>query len=272
MPLAPSTTHRRSSGRIRRLIACALAPLALLAADAGAAPAGADHVYGLAGTFACRTLRGGVTHVTGTRDGSAVSTHTDVTPGADPSYGIDERFTFDDATQRWKIDAASPTVQGLEFTAAAAPWTGDTWSVEGNGARDRKILMLTKLLPDGGFRRIFALRANGGWEPYSASLCTPGSAPPAADACIVPNYPAQVLTLIAPDLRTVPPGQPHGEVDVMVSLDAQSHVTATRVQSSPSAYLSSAVIAAARRSVYLTEIRDCKPVPVDYLYRYVFGR
>jgi hypothetical protein len=259
---------------MHRLLACALAPFALLAAvePAGSpAPAGADHVYALAGTFACRTLQGAVTHVTGTRAGDVITAHEDVVPQAGAPSGGADRYALDPGTRRWKVTAGGGSPR-IEMNADADAWTDDTWTVEGGGTGGKRVLTITKLLPDGGYRRIFAVRANNAWETFSAARCVPGTEPPAADACIVPNYPAHVLAeSVGADLRTVPPGQPSGVVEVVVSLDAQSHVTGTRVQSSPSVYLSSAVMAAARRTTYRTEIRDCKPVPSEYLFRVTLG-
>ena len=61
-----------------------------------------------------------------------------------------------------------------------------------------------------------------------------------------------------------------GVVQVVVSLSADSRVTGTRVQSSPSAILNSAALFAARASTFQTEIRDCKPIASDLIFSYEF--
>ncbi|MBV8749722.1 MAG: TonB family protein [Candidatus Eremiobacteraeota bacterium] len=57
-----------------------------------------------------------------------------------------------------------------------------------------------------------------------------------------------------------------GTVDVVVSLDAQSRIVATRIQHSPSAVLNAAALAAARGSQFRTEIQNCEPIAADYLF------
>ena len=57
-----------------------------------------------------------------------------------------------------------------------------------------------------------------------------------------------------------------GTVNVIVSLDVQSRVVATRVQNSPSAVLNPAALAAARGSQFRTEVKNCEPVAADYVF------
>ena len=57
-----------------------------------------------------------------------------------------------------------------------------------------------------------------------------------------------------------------GTVQVIVSLDAASHIVGTRIQSSPSVVLNQAALTAARQSKFQTEIRDCKPIAADYIF------
>ena len=63
-----------------------------------------------------------------------------------------------------------------------------------------------------------------------------------------------------------------GLVQVVVSLDADSHVTAARIQRSPSAILNHVSIEAARSSIYQTAIRNCVPVAADYIFSVEFAR
>ena len=57
-----------------------------------------------------------------------------------------------------------------------------------------------------------------------------------------------------------------GTVHVVVSLDADSRVVGTRIQSSPSAVLNAAALAAARQSTFQAEVRGCRPIAGDYIY------
>jgi TonB family protein len=57
-----------------------------------------------------------------------------------------------------------------------------------------------------------------------------------------------------------------GTVQVSVSLNVDSQVVGACVQTSPSALLDNAALAAARQSTFQTEIRDCKPIAADYIY------
>jgi TonB family protein len=86
-------------------------------------------------------------------------------------------------------------------------------------------------------------------------------------SCARPDVPATTLRALEPD--TPPLAQQQGitgTVSVVVSLDARSRVIATRVQSSPSAVLDAAALAAARGSQFKTEVKNCEPVAADYLF------
>jgi uncharacterized protein YggE len=58
----------------------------------------------------------------------------------------------------------------------------------------------------------------------------------------------------------------NADVLVVITLDAASRLTNARIQRSPSALLNPAALAAARAATFRTEIRDCRPLPADYLY------
>ena len=62
-----------------------------------------------------------------------------------------------------------------------------------------------------------------------------------------------------------------GTVQVIVSLNENSRVIGTRVQSSPSGILNNAALSAARQSTFQTEIRDCKPIAADYIFSVEFN-
>jgi TonB family protein len=79
--------------------------------------------------------------------------------------------------------------------------------------------------------------------------------------------PATTLRAVEPDMPTIAQQQGiQGTVQVIVSLDATSHVTATKIQSSPSNVLNAPALSAARQSQFQTEIRDCKPIAADYIF------
>ena len=103
----------------------------------------------------------------------------------------------------------------------------------------------------------------------------PGSAQTTAPAatCPLPNRTARILHLAAPDVPEMAEQQGiTGIVQVVVSLDSASRVVAARVQTSPSVVLNNAALAAARASIFQTEIRDCIPRSADYLISIDFTR
>lgn len=90
--------------------------------------------------------------------------------------------------------------------------------------------------------------------------------------CARPNVPAETTHAAQPDMPALAQQQGiSGDVAVIVSLDAQSRVVAARVQSSPSTLLNAAALAAARGSVFRTEVRDCTPVAADYVFTVEFA-
>lgn len=99
---------------------------------------------------------------------------------------------------------------------------------------------------------------------------TPAATPrptPTPLSCARPNVAATTLRPAAPDTPALAQQQGiAGTVQVVVSLDAQSRVVGTRIQSSPSAVLNQAALAAARGSQFRTEIRNCDPVAADYIF------
>ncbi len=86
-------------------------------------------------------------------------------------------------------------------------------------------------------------------------------------SCARPNVAATTLRALEPDTPTLAQQQGiSGIVQVVVSLDAQSRVAGTRIQSSPSAVLNLAALAAARGSQFRTEVKNCEPVAADYVF------
>jgi TonB family protein len=122
--------------------------------------------------------------------------------------------------------------------------------------------------------------------PQGQGTAAPSTAPPATPApaqptpkptptpasCARPNVAATTLRAIEPDTPAMAQQQGiSGVVQVIVSLNADSKVTGTRVQSSPSAILNNAALSAARNSTFQTEIRDCKPIAADYIFSVDFS-
>jgi len=108
-------------------------------------------------------------------------------------------------------------------------------------------------------------------------LATP--APPAATPVVTPKPTPTPLscarpTVAATTVRALEPDTPalaqqqgiSGVVQVVVSLDAQSHVVGTRIQSSPSVVLNQAALAAARGSQFRTEVKNCEPIAADFVF------
>jgi len=103
-----------------------------------------------------------------------------------------------------------------------------------------------------------------------AKPASPEPAPrptPTPLSCARPDVPATTIRAAEPE--TPPLAQQQGisgTVAVIVSLDAQSRVIATRIQSSSSAVLNAAALDAARGSHFKTEIRNCDPIAADYIF------
>lgn len=107
-----------------------------------------------------------------------------------------------------------------------------------------------------------------------AAFCNAGSAQqiaprptPTPAICARPNVAAAIIKPVEPDTPAIAAQQGiYGTVQVVVSLNADSQVTATRIQTSPSAVLNQAALAAARKTTFQTEIRDCRPLAADYIF------
>ncbi|HYW54400.1 MAG TPA: energy transducer TonB [Candidatus Elarobacter sp.] len=129
--------------------------------------------------------------------------------------------------------------------------------------------MTIETLPGGDFRRTFAYdrgRSGADWFAYSVERCTPGTVPPAADACIAARYPPTTLE-VAPDMGWgLGPNAPNGTVRVLVSLDEASRVTRVRVVSSTAPELNIAAMERTKRSRFRTAIVNCKPIAADYIF------
>jgi hypothetical protein len=253
-----------------RLIACALAPVMLLAAAPSPAPSSADpapdRVYALAGTWSCRSAEGALVRSTAVRDGASLKVHDDVDLDGKRS-SFDDRYTFDPVQRRWHVVSGRAGVK-----ADAAPWLQDRWTIEGVDVNTVARRMSFEFLPNGDFRRTMFYE-NGArvFAVESVERCTPGAKPPPADACIAERYPATTLEAAPVDARFVPRNLPPGVVQVVVSLNERSEIVSTRVQSSPNAAFNGPALAAVRASKFRTEIRNCKPIAADYIFSVSFA-
>ncbi|MEA2785879.1 MAG: Gram-negative bacterial TonB protein C-terminal [Candidatus Eremiobacteraeota bacterium] len=96
---------------------------------------------------------------------------------------------------------------------------------------------------------------------------------PTTPACAQPNVPARTIRAVEPDTPALAAQQGiHGVVQVVVSIDADSHVVGARIMSSPSAVLNQAAITAARQSTFQAQIRGCQPIAADYIFSVDFAR
>jgi TonB family protein len=112
-------------------------------------------------------------------------------------------------------------------------------------------------------------------EPGPAVTVAPATPTPLPTpsplACGRPDVAPATLRAAEPEMPALAQQQGiSGTVEVIVSLDAASRVVATRVRSSPSGVLNAAAVAAARASLFRTEVRDCAPIPADYVFRVDF--
>ncbi|MDQ6943481.1 MAG: energy transducer TonB [Candidatus Eremiobacteraeota bacterium] len=102
--------------------------------------------------------------------------------------------------------------------------------------------------------------------PAATPVPTPKPTPTPL-SCARPNVAATTLRALEPETPALAQQQGiSGIVQVVVSLDAQSRVVGTRIQSSPSAVLNLAALGAARGSQFRTEVKNCEPVAADYVF------
>ena len=257
---------------LRRILACALAPLALSAAGPSPAPAvsaspASDRVYALAGTWSCRSAAGALVRSTGVRDGDTVKVHHDVVDQDGRRSSFDDRYTFDPVSRTWHV------VSGLgNFKADASPWLDDRWTVEGVDVNAVGRRMTLAHLSNGDFRRT-SFYENGAkvFVLDTVERCAPGMTPPPSDACIADGYPATTLEAGPVNARLVPRTLSSAVVQVVVSLNERSEIVGTRIQSSPDPAYDGPALASVRASKFRTEIRNCKPIAADYIFTVTFG-
>jgi hypothetical protein len=118
-------------------------------------------------------------------------------------------------------------------------------------------------------RTLRIVRWFGGSEQgvNDVDLCWRGGVTPDESTCVVPNLPAKVVHAYEPEtpwsaaFRAV-----NGIAYVVVSLDAASNVTGTRISRTPSETVNEPSLKAARLTTYRTQHRDCHPVPGEYMF------
>jgi uncharacterized protein YggE len=119
-----------------------------------------------------------------------------------------------------------------------------------------------------GDRRYLAISAAIG---VCAVLALAGNA--SAQQCAHPNVRASAVQAALPHVPVLARQIGiEGDVQVVVTLDEQSHVIGTAIQSSPSGILNAAALEAARETVFQTEIRDCRPVPGSFIFVVTFQK
>ena len=232
----------------------------------GAAPASAatpDRLTALDGTsWTCRNPLGTLSTLAFSGAGSAIVAD----EKRDGKSVAHERFEPDPAGG-WRVEHAT---EYTVFNGHAPAWTGDGLVADGSYAylRGRAPAVASRvrfdLLNDTTLRRTLA---TGAREPFNGVVCAKGDAPPEASLCAVHDLPATTLRATQPD----PPAMAMsahltGTVEILVSLDADSHVTAATIVKSPSVVLNAGSLDAARQSTFRTTIHDCKPVPSQYIF------
>jgi Gram-negative bacterial TonB protein C-terminal len=89
--------------------------------------------------------------------------------------------------------------------------------------------------------------------------------------CTNPDVPPRTVVPAKPTLPASIAGTHSGDVAVVVSLDSASRIIRTRVLQSADPALNESALAAARASRFATEIRNCRPIPGDFLFEVTFG-
>jgi outer membrane biosynthesis protein TonB len=116
----------------------------------------------------------------------------------------------------------------------------------------------------------------GGDDSGTAATSLPAASPApnptvTSATCARPDVAAATVTAATPDTPPMAEAQGiTGDVEVVVSLDAQSRLIGARVRTSPSLLLNAAALSAARASVFRTAVHDCVPTAADYVFTVAF--
>jgi hypothetical protein len=252
-------------------VVCLFLTVALLGAAAAPVPPASpatDRLAELLGSWTCRDGANVPSTLTVSRDHDAIvaAEQKALLPDG-PSYVETQRYQFDAAKGTWQVEASRPYVH---FSGSAPPWTDVEWNVAGTWTYTNAAGGVVSRAP----RAIRYVRAgdgplyrgtpDDGPARVNGEVCVPGSAPPDVALCPAAGVPATTLHVVAP-------GMTYGEtglVQVIISLDADSHVVGTRVASSTNRSLNRNAEDIARRSTFRTKYRNCHPVPADYLFSF----
>lgn len=248
-----------------------IAPVSPATADDAASPTGVrDRLPELVGAWSCRTA-------------TDISSRVFVEQPASDTIVLrrETYYRYNTTTERETFHAVPTggwTVegQGVMFHGQGPTWTGDSWVVDGTirppyQTESRPGQLHFERL-GGDTLRMFATDTG----PYAvdAALCHRGDAPPDSTACVAPNLAPYTVKAVEPE-TPVEAMREHigGTVQVLVTLDPDSHVTDAAIKSSSSVLLNRSALAAARQSIYRTGTRDCKPVPSQYVFtvQYIAG-
>jgi len=229
----------------------------------------ADHVSTLAAPWTCRTLRDAITRKSATQSPNEVDVENDVHPAQGAPYRLHDRYAFDPSAQVWHVRLGAGS--DIELVGDAPAWTGDAWTIPMQGAGGRQARVRYEMRGAQMRRSIENLVPGGTWVLASSELCNPGSDPPAAGACINASAPARLVQRGLGGRFDIPPQTPHGVVEIIVHLRADSTIGSTTVVRTPSPYLSSAALQIIGVSTFQTAVRDCVPQESDYLFMMGFA-
>jgi hypothetical protein len=250
-------------------VICLILTVALLGAAADPVPSAnraTDRLAELLGSWTCRDGANvpSTLSVTRDRDTIVAAEQKALTPGS-PEVVETQRYRFDAANGVWHVEGERPYVH---FSGSAPPWTGTEWNVSGTWTYTNA---LGGIVSEASRAIRYARAGDGplyrgtpddGPARVNGEVCVPGGAPPDPALCPAADVPATTLHVVAP-------GNTFGEtglVQILISLDADSHVVGTRVASSTNRSLNRNAEDIARRSTFRTEFRNCHPVPAEYLF------
>lgn len=176
-----------------------------------------------------------------------------------------------------KYRSASPIYWGAinDDYAKVQRRYGDVVRAESDAAHAKRQAVLSITHPResrSAASRLATMDAKTPAPRFRSSGQTSGASALQSPTCARPNVPAATIRAVEPDTPVVAQQAGiSGTVQVLVSLDENSHITSTRIQSSPSAILNNAALAAAQQSTFRTEIRDCKPIAAVFVFSVDFS-
>jgi TonB family protein len=217
----------------------------------------------LAGTWSCRTAYGIVASVTVRADRDAIV--------------VTDSTNFVSRTIVTRLVPSPPQGWHFETSARASgsadEWNGNEWTLNGvtDDGRGTRPYHTAYQLVDAQTLRI-SRWTNDRTVTGDVALCRRGNSPPDPSICVTPNVPAVTLRAAMPQTPPMAAQQGvQGTVQVLVMLDADSNVTSTRISSSTSVMFNAAAIDAVRHSMFRTAMRDCRPIPSEYLFSVRFN-